>query len=377
MKTSRVAVAVTLHLLLVAGLTSTTAAINDFRSETWETYDVGAGPVTTLRFDARFTETDLSSGVTFSIAQRHADGTPGATLLHFVMDGFDDLWGLPPAGTPVFVTAIFSTSCDGSGRLVAREPRVILGYCHPEKGTFNNELSGVGRGSMSPSDEAQRYTLVLLDEDGAVAAEAPAYELACSDGGLEFTPSARKQTPQGPHHLAAEGGSVGIYFDEQGTQCAGTIPAGVPTRVYVLAKLSGHADCGITGAEFRFGGVPETWETFTVADENALMLGDPFGDGVSVAFSCLSPGDNLVPLFTVQVLATDTRSEFQFTIEPRNPPASPTFPRPLLTLCDAPKFSKVDATGIPCWVNASAAKDCATVAVEEHTWGGVKKLFRD
>ena len=66
---------------------------------------------------------------------------------------------------------------------------------------------------------------------------------------------------------AASDGSIGIYFDPDGTLCQGTIAPG-PTGgfVYVLAKLAGQSAGGIAGSEFRFTGVPASWEVFPVAN---------------------------------------------------------------------------------------------------------------
>ena len=77
----------------------------------------------------------------------------------------------------------------------------------------------------------------------------------------------------------ADNGSIGIYFDREGTLCQGTIPPG-PTggTVYVLAKRAGESAGGIAAAEFHFTGVPASWEVFPVANPVHLTQGNPFLD---------------------------------------------------------------------------------------------------
>ncbi len=173
-------------------------------------------------------------------------------------------------------------------------------------------------------------------------------------------------------------GTLGIYFDPMETQCNGTILPGVPGTIYILAKLEGTSASGITGAEFRIGGIPETWDTHPVPNPVMISLGDPFTIGVTGAFGqCQRPDNGVVILYTVLVVASDQASDLVFTLESRNPPSNPYFPCPLILLCDSPRFSKVCVEAQTCSVNATVARKCAApTAVNQKTWGGVKGLYR-
>jgi hypothetical protein len=172
-------------------------------------------------------------------------------------------------------------------------------------------------------------------------------------------------------------GSIGIYFDREGTICQGTIPPG-PTgsTVYVLAKLAGQSAGGIAAAEFRFTGVPASWEVFPVANPDHLTQGNPFLDGVVSGFECESKTPTIL-LYTVLVLAHSEETNVQFQIEQRNPPANPSFPCPHVNLCDAPTYTDVCVEGLPCFVNATTPRKCGDpLAVSAVSWSGLKLLFR-
>lgn len=171
-------------------------------------------------------------------------------------------------------------------------------------------------------------------------------------------------------------GSIGIYFDREGTLCQGTIPPG-PTGgiVYVLAKLAGQSAGGIAATEFRFTGVPESWEVFPVANPAHLTQGNPFQDGVVSGFECDNHGGPVL-LYTVLVLAGSEETDVQFQIEARNPPSNPSFACPHVDLCDAPAYTKVCVEGLPCFVNVSTSRKCGILAVSPVSWSALKRLYR-
>jgi hypothetical protein len=171
-------------------------------------------------------------------------------------------------------------------------------------------------------------------------------------------------------------GSIGIYFDPEGTVCQGTIPPG-PTggTIYVLVTLAGQTADGIAGTEFRLTGVPSSWEVFPVANPAHLTQGNPFLDGVISGFECET--GSTVLLYTVLVLAHSEETDVQFQVEQRNPPSNPTFACPHVTLCDAPAYTKVCVAGLSCFVNTTTPRKCGDpLAVTTATWSGVKELFR-
>lgn len=169
--------------------------------------------------------------------------------------------------------------------------------------------------------------------------------------------------------------TIGIYFDAAGTVCQGNIRPGTPGFLYVLAKLGENTD-GIAGAEFRFAGAPDSWETYPVANENGLAIGNPFGNGVIIAFPCQRPEDSVVLLYTVVVLAMDDEEDLRFSIEARNPSSNPTSPCPLVVNCDVPAYSLSCVRGGSCTINSTRPGTCDIVAVETTSWSSVKQLYQ-
>lgn len=168
--------------------------------------------------------------------------------------------------------------------------------------------------------------------------------------------------------------SIGVYFDAEGTVCHGTIRPGTPGTVYVLEKFAGTA--GLAGAEFRFTGVPSSWQVFPVPNSEILVLGDPFGAGASMGFRCQTPENGVIRLYSVLVLAADEQSDVRFAIEPRNPPSNPLFQCPLAIQCE-PWFTAFCVTNVPCVVNANQPVPCGgPTAVVPQSWTAMKQLFR-
>jgi hypothetical protein len=176
---------------------------------------------------------------------------------------------------------------------------------------------------------------------------------------------------------SVDDGSIGIYFDREGTLCQGTIPpGGTGGTVYVLAKHAGQSAGGIAATEFRFTGVPESWEVFPVANPVHLTQGNPFGDGVVSGFECEDDAQPVL-LYTVLVLAHSEETNVQFQIEARNPPSNPSFACPHIDLCDAPAYTKVCVEGLRCFVNSATPRKCdSPLAVEPVSWSALKHLYR-
>jgi len=175
-----------------------------------------------------------------------------------------------------------------------------------------------------------------------------------------------------------QSGTLGIYFDPAGTVCSGTIRPDTPGTIHILARLEGTSAAGIAGAEFRIGGIPETWETYPVPNPTMFSLGDPFANGVVGTFTkCQSPENGIVSFYTVLVLASALEENLQFTLSMRNPPSNPGFACPLVLLCDAPAYSQTCVEAQPCFVNPTAARTCnRPTPVDDRTWSQVKGLYR-
>jgi len=173
--------------------------------------------------------------------------------------------------------------------------------------------------------------------------------------------------------------TIGVYFDPAGTVCSGTIEAGVPGNIYIVAKTPPGQAMRAAGAEFRFTGLPPAWLVYPVADPSIFTIGNPFGDGVSLASSvqCYPGGSDDFLMFSVLVLADETLEDVRFDIEGRNPPLNPRFACPLVSSCDGPAFTLHCVSTSSCFVNSTTPEPCAaTSAVREMTWTGLRQLYQ-
>jgi hypothetical protein len=144
--------------------------------------------------------------------------------------------------------------------------------------------------------------------------------------------------------------------------------------VYVLAKLGADTD-GISGAEFRFAGVPGSWQTWATPNPAIVAIGNPLGDGIVAGMPCMRPTNGIVALYSIQVIAPQEENDVVFTIEKARPPTNPQFQCPLIVQCDDPMFTMYCVETAPCFVNATGATPCAVVGVEPTTWSAVKKMY--
>jgi hypothetical protein len=145
--------------------------------------------------------------------------------------------------------------------------------------------------------------------------------------------------------------TIGVYFDAAGTQCHGTIAPNVPGTVYVLAKL-GEGNPGMCGAAFRFTGSLLAGRC-SRREPNVIMLGDPFGRGVSMGWAPEVITGDVVQLFQVLVLAASEETDVVFSLEVGNPPDNPYYNCP--TAVTAARVSKECVSTVPCTVNPSAS----------------------
>ena len=122
-----------------------------------------------------------------------------------------------------------------------------------------------------------------------------------------------------------------------------------------------------------------SWQVYPVPIDNMLGIGNPFTNGVSFGLpECQQPSNDAVVLYTVLVLASEVEIDVTFRIVSRLDPSNPNYQCPLLSTCDAIQFGQVCMDGIACYVNPTVPKACdVTLAVEDKTWGSVKKMFQE
>jgi hypothetical protein len=304
-----------------------------------------------LTFDAKLTPIDRLYGVRFTVVVRDSRRLP-QTLADWYYVRVQDL---PAAGTTVRVDVTLSIECDPQSNALwgGTSDSWLVWYERSQERRARLNANSGGLVAISG-----RFGLAVVDENRAPGPHpTPAQAIGCSDNR--------------PHP------SIGIYFDPQGTVCQGTIQPGVPSKLYVLAKLDPALGTGAAGAEFRFTGIPEAWATYPVANPDVLAIGDPFGNGVAMGFTCQTPPSGVVTLYEVEVLAADELSELEFGIAGKMPRTNPDISCPFVLGCDDPVFTKYCANMLPCFVNAIDPKPCGgSVAVTPRTWSQVKAIYR-
>ena len=342
--------------------------------------------VSLVSFDATLTGSDVSTGLTYTIVERDENGGPAAPIWHFVLEAYPEL---PAAGTPVNILAAFEFSCDPEGRLLPIEATVTtyMSACTADTNTANAYVLGVGNGSMGSAFPVEAYEFGLMDEHGILASTTTppnAYTPCVAVSGAAASTEADllermaefRRSRLNASEKPGDSGSVGLYFDAEGTICSGTIQPGVPQKIYVIAKTRGFTDCGIAGAEFRFTGIPQSWQVNPVAGAGVVAFGNPLTEGTTLGMPCQNPESGQMILYEVDVLASQLEADVTFRLEPHvNPVGS--FSCPLLVLCDSPFYTQICVESIPCHFNPASPKGCdGTVAVQLRTWSAVKELYR-
>ncbi len=382
---SRALMATVAGALVVSMIAPDASALSRVRREIWS-YQ-GAIPsapsetVVDVSFFASVGDMDLPSRIVFAVTildgqdQEH-------TLLRYRWGRWENL---PDPGTPVQVFLSFAVSCDGRGLVTARPLATTFTFCN--LGQADPEERDIDNFETFAVQTSGSFGMVIIDRGGYRGdTPTPPDAFACTGA---FTPGLtesqaledlREKKNEWANRLHDElPGSIGIYFNREGTQCSGTIPPGVPVKLFVVARMEGLSECGIAGAEFRFTGIPGRWTTHSVPDPEIVAIGDPLLEGTAIGFHCKRPEDGTSVLYEIDVVADEAMNDVQFQIESRDPPANPNFPCPLLVLCDRPIYTKVCVDGFECFINPTKAvpERCATpVAVEGTTWTQVKSLFR-
>jgi hypothetical protein len=195
-----------------------------------------------------------------------------------------------------------------------------------------------------------------------------------------------------------------VFADAEGTQCCATVPAFMPTTLYVVGFLAGQTAPGITGAEFRleFSENPAGAAaiSFTADPSSAVAIGNPLDftpgsdpaepgvEGLNIAWQMCQAGPR-IPVGTLSVIVFNAAWTGVEVLTKQRTPAgnpAPEWACPLWTLCDA-EFTKVCMT-IPAGAEGqsvifrsginlpSCNTSCTAVAVAPTNWSAVKDLYR-
>lgn len=360
-------------------------AIARVRREVWS-YDgaIPSAPSETavnVAFFANVSDMDVPSRILFDLTIVEPDGSEAA-LVRYRWGKWEDL---PAAGTPIQVYLSFALSCDGRGLVTARPITATFSFCDfGQPDAFERSIDHFDAFTVQTTGP---FGLTLIDRGGYHGqTPTPPEAFSCSGAytlGLtesEALDRLRDSKSEQANRLQDEPpGSIGIYFDPEGTQCSGTITPGQPGKLYVVARMEGMSECGVAGAEFRFTGIPEAWMTNVVPMPDIVAIGDPLLDGAAVGFHCKRPEDGTSVLYEIDVAASELVEDLQLAVVQRDPPSNPNFSCPQLVLCDRPIFTKVCVAGFECFVNATKAVPdrCSTlVPVSAISWTRIKSLFR-
>jgi len=168
---------------------------------------------------------------------------------------------------------------------------------------------------------------------------------------------------------------IGLFANEEGTVCKANFPLYSQIDVYMIAQLSDIA--AITAAEYRVGDVPDP-AGFAIISKywnTPLVIGDPLGDGVSIAFEDPMPGPNVVigrlNIFTTNDVwpGPDSKWCIQPTLDSNN----------LVVVDDA--YNMVVVEGwcfVANCVVGGEYGDCPCgdeIPTAESSWGSIKTLY--
>jgi len=166
---------------------------------------------------------------------------------------------------------------------------------------------------------------------------------------------------------------IGMWGDEAASWCLMMVPVGMQKTGYILCLPQEYG--ALTGAEFRVVGFPDGLYITQATPSPAanILIGDPLDLGCNLAFPTCQQG-NLVTLFSVLVFnLADTEGNRVIEVQQHSTPSNPNFACPLITLCDAPAYTKQCVYGGQMYLNHYL--NCE-VAVQQKNWSAVKGLFR-
>jgi hypothetical protein len=170
-------------------------------------------------------------------------------------------------------------------------------------------------------------------------------------------------------------GSIGIYSSPDCGGGASTVAVGGSLTLYVMANTEPGEIWGsaIDKAEYRITGLPAGWSaTAAPGPQVAVSIGDPFGEGVLLAFVDSYSGCLLLHTIVIQA-TTGVENDSLAIIRPVVPHAP--FGQPL----DCPWMH------YPCGASCDSFGSCATpvahvinptVGVTPESWSAVRLLYR-
>ncbi len=174
----------------------------------------------------------------------------------------------------------------------------------------------------------------------------------------------------------APASTITVSFDSLGMVCEATQPLYTIQRLYLVALLHDDvAASGIQGAEFVVQGFPSGWMRNVTPNPAAnAALGDPLNRGGFISFeACQAPGPpGAVVLYTVDYVVQSEASKLVLTVDGVYSQHCNPWCWPILTLCDAPYYTKIIASGGQAALNYPGF---CTVSATPRTWSQVKSLY--
>jgi hypothetical protein len=175
---------------------------------------------------------------------------------------------------------------------------------------------------------------------------------------------------------SANANLIGIFADQEASNCTAAFPVYAYTNVYVCAVLS--TIDAITAAEFLIDGINTANPLVIISPtwNSPLTIGNAFGaDGFSIAFQTAQPGP-IVVLGSVQFFPINAA---WLAGQPPIWCVVQTNDSMKLVLVDA-DFQDYDAMGwcfVPECVPGGDYGDCSCMAIptEDTSWGAVKSLY--
>lgn len=176
----------------------------------------------------------------------------------------------------------------------------------------------------------------------------------------------------------AAGSTICAAASPDGSGCAITAQVGEPFDVYIVASLSGDAAAdGFTAAWFSLPALADqTMVTLAPNPAADIALDDPLGCGATIGFPTCQTGSGgrpVVLLYTLRIVPTAPIGPRVLRIQ-RRCDAMHTFVCPMLSLCDAPVFTRLCVPDCETCLNTDPCPTC-TVGVEAATWSRVKSLY--
>lgn len=158
-------------------------------------------------------------------------------------------------------------------------------------------------------------------------------------------------------NASASSGFIGVYADQAGTVACTSIPQGTAATLYIIAKPSGGAAGGISGAEFRIEVTnPSGWFLSPTLQADvavgSVLDTEPQGGsnaGTTLSWSSCKTG----PVVLVGTIAAynHTGQPTNLIVKQREQPSNPLLTCPLFILCDDPEWSAL--------CMSSAVSDCS------------------